>query len=74
MATKTQGEVTTTEKPANNNQWVVSKALKNVRQHLGSQKDRKMSVDVPPAPSVTVNSASLIGMCSTFRIRSGPDG
>lgn len=45
-------------------QWAVSNALKNVKRHIGSQskrKDRQMSVEIPPAPSVTVNSASLIG-------------
>lgn len=46
-------------------QWAVSNALKNVKRHIGSQSkrknDRQMSVEIPPAPSVTVNSASLIG-------------
>lgn len=49
------------EKP-NKTPWDVSKALKNVRQHLGKgDKERKFSIDVAPAPSVTVNSPSLIG-------------
>ncbi|KAF8682091.1 hypothetical protein AX14_004393 [Amanita brunnescens Koide BX004] len=43
-------------------QWSV---LKNVKRHIGSKSkgknDRQMSVEIPPAPSVTVNSASLIG-------------
>ncbi|KAK2463772.1 hypothetical protein APHAL10511_004210 [Amanita phalloides] len=60
---KTQEDIAP-QKPAKSH-WVVTKAIKNVKRQLGSQKrhknDRQMSVEIPPAPSVTVNSTSLIG-------------
>lgn len=64
MTEKTQNDVQIQE-PANGSQWGVSKAIKNVKRHLGSQqkrkKEREMSVEITPAPSITVNSTSLIG-------------
>ncbi|KAF8626012.1 hypothetical protein AX17_006735 [Amanita inopinata Kibby_2008] len=60
---KTQEDVMIQKPPKS--QWVVIKALKSVRRHFSSQSgkkaERKMSVEIPPAPSVTVNSTSLAG-------------
>ncbi len=74
MTEKTQNDIHLQE-PATESQWDVSKAIKNVKRHLGSQqkrkKERQISVEVIPAPSITVNSTSLIGTLSLQLRRCG---
>ncbi|PFH48602.1 hypothetical protein AMATHDRAFT_5632 [Amanita thiersii Skay4041] len=60
---KLQNSVLPPPSPPKGNNFVY-KALKNVRRRLGGpgrKQERKTSIVVPPAPSITVNTTSLLG-------------